>query len=185
MVDAGRTAQGFAEIVSGKTSVHVRLTDFVRYPHVQVTPYSQMEEGWWLDRVSSEGFDLVLGGVIGHAARFSWTAKETPDATRVSLSSGRLFDIDPVSGQIQFPPGVSDEDPPVTQEEAPDEFVPTAPSSTEETGSNVSSTEPIADDTPPAEPVTPPSSPEEGSVVPVEQPSPEPEQVPPPEPETP
>ena len=76
-----------------------------------------MEQGWWIDEVNARGFDIVLGGVIGHNARFSWTAIETPDDTQIALSSGRTFSLDPISGQIQFPPGVGDQDPPALPHE--------------------------------------------------------------------
>ena len=114
------SSQGFAEIVSGKTKAHVALTGFVRYPLLQVTPYAQMEGGWWIDHVTTQGFDIVLGSVIGHNARFSWQAQETADGTKVALSSGQIFDIDPISGQIQFPPGTSDQDAPAPEAPAPD-----------------------------------------------------------------
>ncbi len=115
----GRTAQGFAEITPGKTRAHVSLPGFARYPHLQLTPYSQIERGWWIERVTSEGFDVVLGGVVGQNARFAWTATETADEAPVSFSSGRVFQIDPITGQVNFPVGVGDTDPPVSPSSAP------------------------------------------------------------------
>ncbi len=108
-----KEAQGFGEITSGQTRVHIALSGFTGYPHLQVTPYSQMEEGWWIDQVSSAGFDLVLGGTIGHNARFAWSATEAADDAQVSLSNGHTFQLDPISGQIQFPPDASDAPAPV------------------------------------------------------------------------
>lgn len=152
-------SQGFAEIVAGKTKVHVTLSGFIRYPLLQVTPYAQMEKGWWIDRVSSAGFDLVLGGSIGRNARFSWSAAETPTDLRVSLSSGRVFDIDPISGEIQFPPGVSDEDPPTaTPARAPEPEV------------IVAEPEPVVEEAPVTEPPVP-------EVAPADAPSPVAEEV--------
>lgn len=136
-ITPGHSKEGFAEITVGKTRVHVDLTTFVRYPHLQITPYSQMEQGWWIDNVGARGFDIVLGGVIGHNARFSWTATETPDDAQIALSSGRTFALDPISGEIRFPPDVSDQDPPVsadhTDQASPSESapVPTEATSTE------------------------------------------------------
>ncbi len=116
---AGKTQQGFAEITPGRTRAHVSLPGFTRYPHLQLTPYSQIERGWWIERVTSEGFDVVLGGVIGQNARFAWTATETADEAPVSFSSGRVFQIDPVTGQVNFPSGVSDTDPPASPSPVP------------------------------------------------------------------
>ncbi|MBP7006047.1 hypothetical protein KBB27_02920, partial [Patescibacteria group bacterium] len=146
-----QSKNGFAEVTVGKTRVHVDLTTFTRYPHLQITPYSQMEQGWWIDEVNARGFDIVLGGVIGHNARFSWTAIETPDDTQIALSSGRTFSLDPISGQIQFPPGVGDQDPPALPRE--------------ETALPTDSTETLEDTATTTESTTPSSTPESSSTT--------------------
>jgi hypothetical protein len=157
---AGTVAKsGFAQITLGQTKVRVALDGFIRYPLLQVTPYTQVESGWWIDRVTPEGFDIVLGAPIGRAARFAWTAEEVGESPSVVLSTGNRFPIDPVSGEIQFPPTADEQTPPapspaVSSPAAEDEGG--APTSTEPVvedpfADQVSSTEPVVT---PSEPVT-------------------------------
>ncbi len=160
---AGKTLQGFAEITPGKIRAHVSLPGFTRYPHLQLTPYSQIERGWWIERVTSEGFDVVLGGINGQNARFAWTATETADEAPVSFSSGRVFRIDPITGQVNFPPDVSDIDPPSAPVPVPTAPVEEAP-------------EPPADETDVIEP-DPITASTTQPVVPTEESQPEQEEV--------
>ncbi len=123
VVAGGIAKSGFAQILVGQSRVRVSLTGFIRYPHLQVTPYTQVESGWWIDRVTPEGFDVVLGAPIGRAARFAWTAEEVGESPTILLSSGSRFSMDPVSGEVQFPPAQDESTPPpkaISEDPAPE-----------------------------------------------------------------
>ena len=146
-VAAAVAKSGFAQIAVGQSKVRVALDGFIRYPLLQVTPYTQVESGWWIDRVTPEGFDIVLGAPIGRAARFAWTAEEVSESPSVTLSTGNRFPMDPVSGEIQFPPAVDEQTPPATPypEQAP---------TIDEVPKTTSTTEPVVEEEADAEPMT-------------------------------
>lgn len=110
--------QGFAQITMGQTRVIVRFSGMSRYPNVQVTPYTQIESGWWIQDVSSEGFKIVLGAPIGRSARFAWQAKEVVGEQSVAMSSGMVFAMDPITGELQIPPGQDETTKPKNKAEA-------------------------------------------------------------------
>lgn len=146
-VAAAVAKSGFAQITLGQLKVRVALDGFIRYPLLQVTPYTQVESGWWIDRVTPEGFDIVLGAPIGRAARFAWTAEEVSESPSVTLSTGNRFPMDPVSGEIQFPPAVDEQTPPAapSPEQAP---------TIDEVPTTTSTTEPVVEEEADAEPMT-------------------------------
>ncbi len=146
-VAAAVAKSGFAQITLGQSKVRVALDGFIRYPLLQVTPYTQVESGWWIDRVTPEGFDIVLGAPIGRAARFAWTAEEVSESPSVTLSTGNRFPMDPVSGEIQFPPAVDEQTPPATPSPEQASTIDEAPTAT-------STTEPIVEEEADAEPMT-------------------------------
>ncbi len=97
--------QGFAQIFAGQLRTRVALQGFGRYPNVQVTPYAQTEHGWWIEGLSANGFDLVLGDKTPRSVRFAWKAEETPHDTSIDISTGRRLSLDPYDGTIVYPPG--------------------------------------------------------------------------------
>lgn len=180
---AAQKQQGFAEIFPGQTRVKVALRGFGRYPHMQVTPYAQTEKGWWIEGLSANGFDLVLGEPALRAVRFAWKAEETPHETTIDISTGRRLSLDPYDGTIVYPPGEgSDTVPPPTEEptiEAEEETPATeAPPTTEEAGSPEEGTSEGGEEVS----VPEPESVQEPAPAPEPEATPEPEPAPNPEP---
>ncbi len=176
-------ARGFAEIKMGQIRVHVATKTLTRYPHIQVTPYTQTEHGWWMERVSIEGFDLVLGEAVGRNVRFAWSAEDVPDENSIALSIGRVLTIDPITGMIVYPDGEHEDTQktPVapaqlpTQEPVQEPVVEETPSSTETVLPDTVSTD--------TEPTALPT--EEPVIVPEPVLAPEPVLIPEPTPEEP
>ena len=178
--------QGFAEIFPGQTRVKVALRGFGRYPYLQVTPYAQTEKGWWIEGLSANGFDLVLGEPALRSIRFAWKAEETPQETTIDISTGRRLSLDPYDGTIVYPPGegsdtvskpTEEPEAEVGEEEAPAAEIPPVTEEgvvpEEESASEDEGDAPAAD----PEPITEPEPVIDPEVAPEPEPTPDPEPV--------
>ncbi len=158
-----KKARGFAEIEANQSRVRIKYDSLGAYPHVTVTPYGQVEGGWWVDQVTDRWFDIVIGRVASQTVRFSWRAEGMDEDERLTREQWPDLRIDPYTGELipgqissdrpedRLPPPVSEESGSVA---APEED--TAPPVAAPEGSPESEgTEPSL----PQEPVEPSSAP--------------------------
>jgi len=91
--------QGFAQIISGQTQVHVHFDSINAYPNVQVTKQAQVDGDWWTTNYSDTGFDIILAQAQQRDVVFSWSVTPSTLGTVLYLSDGTYSTIDPTSGQ--------------------------------------------------------------------------------------
>ena len=181
-----KKARGFAEIEANQSRVRIKYDSLGAYPHVTVTPYGQVEGGWWVDQVTDRWFDIVIGRVASQTVRFSWRAEGMTEDERLTREQWPDLRIDPYTGELV--PGqmssdrAEDQVPPPTNTgttSSPSEGgaasvtdtvsggtdVEVAPSPQESSGSSGSSEEPSAPTPETQEIVVTPTAPEESAPV--------------------
>ncbi len=97
-----KSYQGFAVVAAGGVKVHVSYPSLLAYPNVQATPRGEVDGGWWTDRYTDIGFDIILKQAQTHEVVFAWQVTATAQDASVSVSDGSKASIDPTNGQIIF-----------------------------------------------------------------------------------
>lgn len=93
--------QGLARITTRGTKVRVEFPSVGTYPLVQVTPYGEIEGGWWTQNYTHTGFDILLKKAQMHELSFAWRVESmTPEQSTVPLSDGSLGQIDIDTGAL-------------------------------------------------------------------------------------
>ena len=95
-----QTQRGLALMLSGAKKVHVSFASLQGYPNIQVTPYADVEGGWWIDKVTDTGFDVLFKQAQTHDVSLSWNASAFRENERVYQSDGTSANVDPTTGTI-------------------------------------------------------------------------------------
>ncbi|USN52390.1 MAG: hypothetical protein H6759_05260 [Candidatus Nomurabacteria bacterium] len=97
---SGAQHQGFAFIEMEGTSVHVSYPSILAYPVPQVTALTHVKGDWWLDKITDEGFDIVLETKQDVDIRFAWQVNPAQVGTLQYHSDGTYGEIDPLTGKL-------------------------------------------------------------------------------------
>lgn len=93
--------QGLARITTKGQKVHVSFPSVGSYPLVQITPYGEIEGGWWTDGYSHQGFDILLKKPQTHEVTFSWRVEGmTMEQSKVPVSDGTIREVDIDTGSL-------------------------------------------------------------------------------------
>jgi hypothetical protein len=90
--------QGFADIAAGSTTVNVSFSSLGTFANVHVSPYAEVNGGWWIEHVTDAGFRIVMGAAQGHDVRFAWHAVPSKTGDYLYNSDGTFGTIDPTTG---------------------------------------------------------------------------------------
>lgn len=96
---SGAARQGFAKIVTGGSRVTIKYESILAFPVPQVTAMGNVSGGWWLEKVSDTGFEIVMDTIQPIDVSFAWQVSPAQAGIIEFSSDGTYGELDPLTGQ--------------------------------------------------------------------------------------